>query len=112
MATTRLVSGQVQALLPVADDEFSRGRGHTLVKTDRFEVARLMVPAGKHIAEHQVAGELTLQCLSGTVTLQLGQETRSLIPGDLVFLAANEPHSVQALTDSVLLLSLILRGAP
>jgi quercetin dioxygenase-like cupin family protein len=39
----------------------------TLVKTERLEVLRVVMPRGKHLPRHEVAGEITLQCLEGRV---------------------------------------------
>lgn len=110
MATKRLASGDVLNVLTDDDDHFTRVYGQTLIKTESLEVARLLLPAGKHIAEHQVTGELTLQCLSGAVSLHIAQEERQLNAGDWVFLAGNVRHSLHAQSDSVLLLSLLLNS--
>src|SRR5690606_39970795 len=39
----------------------------TLIKTDQLEVLRLVLPAGKAIPPHRVSGEITVQCLEGSV---------------------------------------------
>ena len=43
----------------------SRDHGTALVKTEQFEAIHLVVRAGAKLAPHSVAGEFTLQCLTG-----------------------------------------------
>src|SRR5690606_33474510 len=58
----------------------------TLIKTASLEVIRLVLPAGKEIEPHRVTGEITLQCLSGRVTLQTPNGPCELASGTLTFL--------------------------
>src|SRR5437868_13636781 len=69
----------------------------TLLKTKTLEVIRLVVPAGKAIPTHQVAGEITVQCLEGRVAFTAGDTTRELGPGELLFLSGAEPHSLRGI---------------
>lgn len=110
MATARLASSTVTSLLAGLDQPFATLHSQTLVKTDHLEVARLVLPAGRHIAAHQVNGELTLHCLHGCVALELDEQTLRLQSGDLVFLAGHVRHGMLAQRDSLLLLSLVLRS--
>lgn len=75
-----------------------------LIKTDRFEVMRLVVPAGTTIPAHQVPGYLTLYCLEGRI--QLGPSGAEMGSGDWIYLERGEPHSVQGIEDSSLLLTI------
>jgi quercetin dioxygenase-like cupin family protein len=50
----------------------------TLVKTEALEVLRLVMPAGTQIAQHQVPGEITVQCLEGQVIFDAGAQTVNL----------------------------------
>jgi quercetin dioxygenase-like cupin family protein len=76
---------------------------NTLLKTDRLEVIRLVVPAGKDIPPHQVAGEITVQCLEGRVAFTAGGATRELAAGQMLYLAGNEPHSLRGIEDASVL---------
>lgn len=40
---------------------------YMLLKTEVMEAIRLVLPAGKHIAEHNASGEITVLCLEGRV---------------------------------------------
>jgi quercetin dioxygenase-like cupin family protein len=81
---------------------------NTLVKTDRLEVIRLVVSAGKDIPPHQVAGEITVQCLEGRVAFTAGGTTRELAAGQMLYLAGNEPHSLRGIEDASVLVTILL----
>lgn len=79
-----------------------------LIKTDHFEVLRLVVPRGKYIPRHKTHGEVTLHCLEGRVRMKLDDRIVELAAGDLMYLDANCPHDVKALEDSTILVTLFL----
>src|SRR5690349_4621101 len=89
---------------------FGEARTTTLVKTNQLELIPLVVPAGKQISEHQVAGEITVQCLEGQVEFTSNDVTRSLSAGQLVYLAGGSKHSLRAVENSSLLLSIHLQA--
>jgi quercetin dioxygenase-like cupin family protein len=80
----------------------------TLIKTDRLEVIRLAVPAGKEIPPHKVAGEITVQCLEGRVEFTALNETRELPAGQMCYLPGGEVHSLKGLADSSVLVTILL----
>ena len=80
----------------------------TLIKTDRLEVIRLVVPAGKEIPTHKVAGEITVQCLEGRVAFTALGETRELQAGQLCYLSGGEEHAVKGLEDASVLVTILL----
>jgi quercetin dioxygenase-like cupin family protein len=77
-----------------------------LVKRDRFEAVRLVVPAGVTIPSHQVGGFLTLQCLAGHALLE-SDRAIELRPGDWVYLDRGVPHAVRGIEESALLLTIL-----
>lgn len=79
-----------------------------LVKTSRLEVIRLIVPAGKDIPTHKAKGEITVQCLEGRTAFTTEGITQELTSGQLLYLAAGEPHSLKGIEDSSLLLTIAL----
>ena len=85
-------------------------RTATLVKTDHLELIRLVLPAGKSIAEHKVEGEITVQCLEGNVEFHSNDTTRVLSAGQLVYLAGTSKHSLRAVDDSSLLVTILLKS--
>ncbi|MGN6525593.1 MAG: cupin domain-containing protein [Burkholderiaceae bacterium] len=81
---------------------------HALFKSRQLEVIRLVLPAGRSLPEHRVAGELTLHCLEGDLVVQAQGATHALGAGQLLFLPGGVPHSVTAQLDSSALLTLVL----
>jgi quercetin dioxygenase-like cupin family protein len=80
----------------------------TLVKTDTLEVIRLVMPAGKDIPRHNVPGEITVQCLEGSVEFHIGEVKRELTAGTLLYLQGADEHWLRANEDSSLLVTIIL----
>ncbi len=86
----------------------ANGKTHSLFKTESLEVIRLVLPAGKHIAEHKAPGEITVHCLEGRVKFATGGKTHELTTGEILYLNAKEPHALDALEDSSVLVTLLL----
>jgi len=80
----------------------------TLVKSDHLELIRLVLPAGKEIPLHKAPGEITVQCLEGRIDFTAEDKTQELIPGQLLYLIAGEPHALTAIEDSSVLVTLLL----
>ena len=72
-------------------------------------LGRVVMAAGKVLAEHKAPGEITVHCLEGKIGFAAFGLTHELTAGQLVHLPAGEPHSVQCLEDASFLLT-ILRG--
>jgi quercetin dioxygenase-like cupin family protein len=80
----------------------------TLIRAEQVEVIRLVVPAGKEIAEHKAKGEIVVQCLEGKVTFTAFGKAQNLEAGKLLYLPTGEPHSVKGVEDASLLLTILL----
>lgn len=89
-------------------ERLSTAQTTTLVKTDSIEVIRLVLPAGKDIARHEVLGEITLHCLEGKVAFCAGDAECELSAGELIYVRGSEEHSLHAEEDSSLLLTILL----
>lgn len=88
----------------------SAGRAaHTVVTGDRLRQVLLAIRAGSALADHDNPGEAALHCLSGRVRLSAGDDSWELAAGD-AHLVPQQRHRVDALEDSVVLLSVVLRG--
>jgi quercetin dioxygenase-like cupin family protein len=107
MAIPHAKSGEVIDLRPFGA-ALAHAVTNTLVKTDGLEVIRLVVPAGKELPRHQVAGEITVQCLEGWVAVATGETARELRAGQMLYLAGNEPHSLRGIEDASVLLTILL----
>jgi quercetin dioxygenase-like cupin family protein len=78
----------------------------TLTKQGGLRVVLIALRAGATLDEHLAAGALTVQVLEGSVRFAAGGETRSLVPGELLALEPGLRHDVQAVDESVFLLTL------
>jgi quercetin dioxygenase-like cupin family protein len=107
MATTHAASGELIDL-----HIFARAgqvsESQTLVRTDHVEVFRLTMPPGKELPEHKVASVITMQCLEGKVEVVAHGRTQAMRAGTMMYLAGAEPHSVRALENSSLLVTLLV----
>lgn len=110
MAIHHALSGELIDIRPLGS-AISSARTTTLYKTQHLEVFRLILLAGKEMPEHQVSGELTVQCLEGSVEFSIGTTRDVMRPGDLKCLAGGTPHSLRAMEDSAVLVTLLLHGA-
>jgi quercetin dioxygenase-like cupin family protein len=80
----------------------------TLAKTADLELIRLVLLAGKEIPTHKAHGEITVQCLEGRVAFTAEDKTRELATGQMLYLAAAEPHAVKGIEDASLLVTILL----
>lgn len=82
----------------------------TLIRSKQLEVIRIVMPAGKHLAEHHTPGEITVQCVEGLVRFSVNGEPRTIHAGDMLLLEAGTPHSLEALDDASLIVTIRLVG--
>ncbi len=80
----------------------------TLLKTGKLEVVRLVMTAGKEIAEHKAPGEITVHCLEGRIAFTALGQTHELTAGQLLYLGVGAPHSVRCAEDASFLLTILL----
>lgn len=79
-----------------------------IMKSAQLELVRLVLPTGKSMREHRVAGEITVQCIEGLIEFTTPAGSLQLAPGQLIHLQGGEPHSLLALKDSTALLTICL----
>jgi quercetin dioxygenase-like cupin family protein len=108
MATAHAVPGQ---LIDVrgADATIGPDSSETLIRTDHLEVFRYALVAGKVVATHTAAGLMVVQCIEGVVDFTAIGRTQRLTSGKMLYLADHEPHSLTAVTDALLLITILLR---
>lgn len=105
MALKHAKSGEVVALRSL-DEDLSTALTAALVKTDRFETVRLIVPGGTRIPSHAVPGYITLLCLEGHVIIETDREI-ALRVGDWMYLERGVAHAVRGVEDAVVLLNIL-----
>lgn len=108
MAIPHAQPGEVIDVRPLGSS-LATAKTTTLLKTSRVEVVRLVMTAGKEIAEHKAPGEITVHCLEGRVTFTALGQPHDLSAGQMLYLGAGEPHSVKCIDDASFLLTILLQ---
>ncbi|MBS0208011.1 MAG: cupin domain-containing protein [Planctomycetes bacterium] len=107
MAIPHAKNGEIVDVYPLGS-KLGDTKTTTLVKTQDLEILRLIVPAGKEIPRHEAPGEISVHCLEGCVAFTAVGKTQELSAGQLLYLAAGEPHALKGLRDSSLLVTILL----
>ncbi len=92
---------------PLAD-ELATSKTRTLFKTPHMEVIRMVLGAGRVLAEHQAPGEIIVQCVEGRLKFTAMGKTQELRAASLLYLMPGIPHAVEAVEDSSFLLTILL----
>jgi quercetin dioxygenase-like cupin family protein len=79
-----------------------------LFKSSELEVMRLILPAGKAVPSHRVAGEITVQCLEGSFEIMVEGRTQVMHAGQLLHLSGGTQHGFVALEDASALVTIVL----
>jgi quercetin dioxygenase-like cupin family protein len=108
MATAHPPPGEVISVRPLGR-VLAEEDSQLLVRSTHLEIFRYVLPAGKRVQEHAAAGVLVVQCLEGRAAFSALGRTHTLVPGDLLYLPDGEAHAVEALADTSLLLTIVLR---
>ena len=98
--------GEVIDIRPLGD-KLLDAASIALFRTDDVEIMRLILPKGKSIPEHEVQGEITLQCLEGFVEIQALDKTLQLRAGELIYLHGNTPYAIFALENASVLMTML-----
>jgi len=109
MATHHAKSGEIVDLQTWAAD-LPKEHTKAIVKTDEMELIRIVLPAGKGIPDHKVAGPITIQCVSGNIGITAMGATHILNYKQLMHLMPGEPYSFKAVEDSVVLLTIVFKN--
>jgi len=80
--------------------------GKTLVKEPDFHIVLTAMKSGARLAQHKAAARVSIQVLSGHLSVSAHDQTMELPAGHLLVLDRNIPHDVVALVDSAFLLTL------
>ena len=107
MAIPHAKPGEVVDVRPLGS-ALASAQTATLFRAEQVEVRRLVVLAGKEIAEHKAKGEIVVHCLEGKVAYTAFDKTHTLEAGKLLYLPTGEPHSVKGIEDASLLLTILL----
>ena len=108
MATHHASPSEIIDLETWAQD-LPKEHAKTIVKTHEMELARLVFPAGGEFPNHRVSGPVVIHCVKGEIEFTAMGATRILKPGQLLYLMPDEPHSLRAITNAVVLLTIIFK---
>ena len=106
MALPHAQSGQIIDVSPLGSGLRS-AVSTALFKADDLEVMRLVLLSGKGIPPHKVAGEVTIQCIEGVVEVS-SDEVQTLEAGKMMYLRGDEVHSLRAIEDASMLVTIFL----
>ncbi|MDO8252628.1 MAG: cupin domain-containing protein [Rhodoferax sp.] len=107
MAQNHAQSGQVISVLPLGG-QLNAAKTTAILKAEQLEVVRLVLPAGKEWTEHKAPGEITVQCIEGSIEFRTPGVLQVLEPGDFIFLRSGEPHALRAVVDASALLTMCI----
>ena len=110
MAIRHASSGELIDIRPL-NDKLKITATTTLFKSRHLEVSRTVLREGMDVPAHAVVGEMTVQCLEGRVELTAAGTTQLMRAGELICLTGGETHSMKAIDDSSLLITMLLHGA-
>lgn len=104
MTTLRAGLSEVIDVMP-SPSQISDFVSSSLIRSDHLTVVRLEVPAGKQVPPHHAQGDISVHCLSGKIEFMAGGIIRILSRSQLILLAGRETHSLLAIEDSALLVT-------
>lgn len=107
MALPHAAPGELIDIRPLGE-HLRNGRTHALFKTDQLEAIRIVLPAGAEHPQRAANGEITVQCLEGSVLFHAMGKTLSMKAGEMLYLKSCEPHSVEAIEDASLLVTMLI----
>ena len=77
----------------------------SLVKDDSLNILLMVLKKGARLAEHRTRGPIAVQVLSGSVRFSAGSKDAELSSGSFAALDRNIVHELEALDESVVLLT-------
>lgn len=101
---------ELSALLNSSEVARAGRSARTLFKDGSLRLVLVALGATGVLQEHHAPGPLTIQALSGSVTVEAGDQSFPLHLGDLLVLPAGAPHAVQAHEPSGLLLTMVVHA--
>lgn len=76
-----------------------------LLKTEDLRILLIGMEAGARMEEHHNDGRISIQLLEGAVRMWINQQRHDFASGQILALDRSIPHDVEAIEDSVLLLT-------
>ena len=91
-----------------ASDSYRRAdhSAETVAKQSELRVVLVALKAGGRMHEHHADAPITVHGLEGRIQFKVGGQTREVIPGQVLVVAAGLRHSVLAIEESAFLLTI------
>lgn len=93
--------------LETLKDNMQVDASYALVKTSDMEVIRMALHKGKAIEEHNVDGEMSVQCLKGDILFTVEGKALELREGDWLYLKKKQNFSYSVKSDTILLVTIL-----
>lgn len=92
---------------------WSEGKDRTMIleKSDRMRVVLRALHRGSELPTHKADGHLSVQVLEGRIEFTADARTVSLTQGQLLVLGGGAPHSLRAVDESAILITLAVEPA-
>lgn len=105
MAISHALSGEAVDIRPLGSHLIA-SQTIALFKSKNLEVMRLVLPKGKGMPLHSVQGDITMQCIEGTIAVVVDGQTKPLAAGQLMYLSGDVEHSLTAVADASVLMTI------
>jgi len=88
--------------------EFSDGKPNikVLLESDTTKEIRIAMKQNQEMREHKAPFSIVVEIVDGEIDFGVNGKIENLKKGDLVSLEANVPHSLKAISDTIIRLSL------
>ncbi|MEO6080518.1 MAG: hypothetical protein ABIQ86_12160, partial [Steroidobacteraceae bacterium] len=107
-------SGEQIDIGPLGASLLRQAVSTTLIRSDHFEIFRLVLHAGDMVPDHklpriyEVPSVVTIQCIEGAVAVEAHGRSQNMQSGHMLYLAKGEPHALKAIEDCSLLITMLV----
>lgn len=88
-----------------------KDRTMVLTKSDKMRIVLRALHAGSELPTHKADGQISLQVLEGQIEFAADGRTVTMKRGQLLVLAGGAPHSLRAVEESAILITLAVDPA-
>ncbi len=106
MATFHAPSGDIINVRPLGP-LLRTTKSMAVVRDKHLELMRFVFLAGNGLPDHFVYGPVLIQCIEGVVDVAAHGTCKRLCAGDLMYLAGEVHHGLQAIEDTCVLVCMV-----
>ena len=103
------VGAQLESVRQQDPAQTGKDRTVILLKTDNLRVIFRSFSEGASLPTHKAPGPITVQVLEGQIEFTAGTRTTPVRKGEVLALESGVPHSVKALSNSAILITVAVR---